>query len=66
VTPRSAAVAILWQAMVVRAEAMHDLVVAGQRRENVRVAGRILRLSQELATLAAAAQLLRGRTGSAP
>lgn len=61
---RSDAVAVLWQAMIERAETLNDTVVAGQRRADPRIAGRIVVLAHEIATLATAAQVLRARAGT--
>ncbi len=47
----------LWQAMVGRAEALHDLVVFTQRRPNIIAAARVARIAAEIATLANAAAL---------
>lgn len=50
--------AALWQAMVERAEALHDATVLGQRRTNARAARRIQGLAEGLAVLARAIDLL--------
>lgn len=42
----------LWEAMVGRAEALHDLVVISQRRGSVKAAARIEMLADDLSALA--------------
>ncbi len=42
----------LWQAMLGRAEALHDLVVISQRRASVKAAAQIEELAEDLRALA--------------
>ncbi|GIK50994.1 MAG: hypothetical protein BroJett013_36910 [Alphaproteobacteria bacterium] len=49
---------VLWQAMVERAEALHDATVLGQHRADARAARRIQGLAEGLAVLARAIDLL--------
>ena len=48
----------LWEAIVVRTEALHDAAVLGQRTANLRNARKLARLASEIATLAEAAVLM--------
>ena len=51
----------LWTAMVARVEALHDVIVLGQRTARAASAKQIEAASIDLATLARAAALLRKR-----
>lgn len=50
--------AALWQAMVERAEKLHDATVLGQRHTDARAARRIQGIAEGLAVLARAVDLL--------
>jgi hypothetical protein len=55
--------AALWEALVQRAEAFHNVAVLGQRRATMQTASRLERLAGELNVLSRAINLLaRGRT----
>lgn len=62
---RQAACAAIWQAMVERAERLHDAVVLGQARARARSARRIASAAQDISVLAQAAATL-GPTRRAP
>lgn len=53
--------AALWEALIQRAEALHNLAVLGQRRATKQSAARIERLADELSVLARAINLLARR-----
>lgn len=60
---RAAAHTALWEAMVDRAEKVHEAVVRGQRRAGDSAAGRVQGLAEDLAALARSARLLAAQTG---
>lgn len=63
---RSVARAAIWEAMVIRAEAVNDAVVLGQVRAAAGTAKHIHALVSDLAALARAAVLLAQHDGGAP
>lgn len=57
--------AALWEALVQRAEALHNLTVLGQRRATTHTAARLEQLADELSVLARAIHLC-GRRRTKP
>ena len=53
--------AALWEMLVQRAEALHNVAVLGQRRATKQTAARLERLADELSVLSRAINLLAGR-----
>ena len=53
--------AALWEALIQRAEALHNVAVFGQRRATKQTAARLERLADELSVLARAINLLARR-----
>lgn len=48
----------LWETLIQRAEALHDVAILGQRRATKQTAARLERLADELSVLARAINLL--------